>query len=45
MNPEIKKSFRADKVVVEYPVHPADEGARLDAFLQQYMPTLSREFV
>jgi RluA family pseudouridine synthase len=45
MNPEIKKSFRADKVVVEYPVVPADEGARLDAYMQQYMPTLSREFI
>ncbi|MBY0516444.1 MAG: RluA family pseudouridine synthase [Bacteriovoracaceae bacterium] len=45
MNPEIKKSFRADKFVVEFPVTPTDEGLRLDAFMHQHMPTLSREFI
>jgi RluA family pseudouridine synthase len=45
MNPEIRKSFRADKYVVEYPVAPDDEGLRLDAFVHQHMPTLSREFI
>ena len=45
MNPEIKKSFRADKYVVEYPVPPGDHGLRLDVFVHQYMPTLSREFI
>lgn len=45
MNQEIKKSFRADKYVVEYPVTPDDEGMRLDAFVHQQMPTLSREFI
>ena len=45
MNPEIKKSFRSDKYVVEYPVPPSDEGLRLDAFVHQFMPTLSREFI
>ena len=45
MNPEIKKSFRADRFLVEYPVAPADEGLRLDAFVQKFMPTLSREFI
>ncbi len=45
MNQEIKKSFRADKYVVEYPVGPDDEGMRLDAFVHQQMPTLSREFI
>lgn len=45
MTAEIKKSFRADKYVVEYPVAPGDEGLRLDAFVHQHMPTLSREFI
>lgn len=45
MNPEKKKSFRSDKYVVTYPVQPEHEGLRLDAFVQIYMPTLSREFV
>lgn len=45
MNQEIKKSFRADKYVVEYPVTPDDEGMRLDAFVHQHMSTLSREFI
>lgn len=44
-HPEIKKSFRADKVVAEYPVYQGDDGSRLDTFMQQHMPTLSREFV
>jgi 23S rRNA pseudouridine1911/1915/1917 synthase len=45
MNPEIKKSFRADKFTAQYPVKPEHEGMRLDAFVQLYMPTLSRQFV
>lgn len=45
MNAEIKKSFRADKYVVEFPVPPGDEGLRLDVFVHQHMPTLSREFI
>jgi len=45
MNPEKTKSFRSDKYVATYPVQPQHEGMRLDAFVQQYMPTLSREFV
>lgn len=45
MSLEIKKSFRDDKYVVEYPVSPDDEGMRLDAFVHQHMSTLSREFI
>ncbi len=44
-NPEKKKSFRSDKYVVTHPVEPKHEGMRLDAFVQLYMPTLSREFI
>lgn len=45
MNPEIKKSFRADRFTAEYPVEPEHEGMRLDSFIHLYMPTLSREFL
>ncbi|MCE3013169.1 MAG: pseudouridine synthase, partial [Proteobacteria bacterium] len=45
MNPEIKKSFRADRFTAEYPVEPEHEGMRLDSFIHVYMPTLSREFL
>lgn len=45
MSSEISKSFRSDKYVATYPVEPKHEGMRLDAFTQQFMPTLSREFV
>ena len=45
MNPEIRKSFRADRFTAEYPVEPEHDGMRLDSFIHLYMPTLSREFL
>ncbi len=45
MRSEKTKSFKSDKYVVSHPVQPHHEGLRLDAFVQLFMPTLSREFI
>jgi 23S rRNA pseudouridine1911/1915/1917 synthase len=45
MGSQKTKSFKSDKYVVSHPVEPKHEGLRLDAFVQLFMPTLSREFI
>jgi 23S rRNA pseudouridine1911/1915/1917 synthase len=42
---EIEKFFTTEKYVVIHPVQPEQDGLRLDQFIQQCMPTLSREFL
>lgn len=42
---EIEKSFTTEKYVVSYPVMTEHTGWRLDQFVMQCMPTLSRQFL
>lgn len=42
---EIEKSFTTERYVVSYPVTTEHDNLRLDQFVMQCMPTLSREFL
>lgn len=42
---EVSKSFTQEKYVVTYAVEHTQEGWRLDQFIQECMPTLSRQYL
>ena len=42
---EIEKSFTTERYVVSYPVTTEHDNLRLDQFVMQCMPTLSRQFL
>ena len=39
----VHKAFSQDQYTVTYEVRPEEDGLRLDRFLQQYLPTFSRQ--